>query len=359
MPGENQYDVIIVGAGPAGCATATYITPRKSGKRVLLIEAKKEVGIPMQCGEAIPTYDELLTIFPDANCAELYDLPAQVYAGNIEGIKFKSPLGKTYVAHLKGQMFNRTELDRHLFQRAIENGVEHRIGARVKSIVGKNISIENETFTADIIVGADGVFSKVADSFPAFQSNRDICPCAFVLAEGDFRSDIIELWFERRFPGGYFWLFPKNKIGEANIGVGVRGPSNVRGLLNQVLDEIAGEHNLKVRQKGGGAVPLGGLKSRLVFEHVALVGDAAGMVFPTNGGGTGLAMMAGKWLGEIIAQNKPLVDYERKAQAIIAPVLRSSLRTRRQMDFFRKSDLLFSSVMWLADIKGWRNFIIG
>lgn len=359
MPKDNHYDVIIIGGGPAGSSTALYVNPRRTGKRVLLLDAKKEIGVPMQCGEAIPTYDELLTIFPQADCAELYELPSDVYAGNIEGIKFKSPSGKNYVAHLKGQMFNRTLLDRHLFQRAADNGVEHRIGTRVKSIAGKTVATDIETFTADIIIGADGVYSKVAESFPAFQANRDICPCAFVLAEGEFSSEIIELWFERRFPGGYFWLFPKNQIAEANIGVGVRGPTNVRGLLNEVLEEISKENNLKIREKGGGAVPLGGLKSRLVFENVALVGDAAGMVFPTNGGGTGLAMMAGKWLGEIIADGKPLIEYERKALAILGPVLRSSLRTRRQMDFFRRSDRLFSTVMWLADLKGWRNFIIG
>ena len=121
---ENHYNIVIVGAGPAGCSAAIYINPHVTGKRVLLLEAKKEIGIPMQCGEAIPTYDELLTIFPQADCAELYDLPNDIYAGSIGGIKFKSPSGKTYLAHLKGQMFNRTLLDRHLFTRAVENGVE-------------------------------------------------------------------------------------------------------------------------------------------------------------------------------------------------------------------------------------------
>ncbi|MFQ6116535.1 MAG: hypothetical protein ACE5NG_20955, partial [bacterium] len=216
-----------------------------------------------------------------------------------------------------------------------------------------------EVFTADIIVGADGVYSLVSSSFPVFEPNRDIILCAFIIAEGDFYEDIIELWFEPRFPGGYFWLFPKNKVGEANIGLGVRGPKNVRTLLNQVLEEIQQNGSFKIKQKGGGAVPLGGLKRKFVHENVALVGDAAGMVFPTNGGGTGLAMMAGKWLGETIAKGLPLIEYEKKAQAILGTVLKCSLRTRRQLDFFRKNDTLFSAVMWLANLKGWRSFIIG
>lgn len=356
---SNHYDIIIIGAGPAGSCVARYIHPNHTGKRVLLLEAKKQVGIPMQCGEAIPTYDELLTIFPNADCAELYDLPEEVYAGNIEGIKFKSPSGKEYVAYLKGQMFHRDKLDQHLFDLAIENGVEYRLGCRVKRVEKNRVLTANEEFSADMIVGADGVYSLVAGSFPEFEPNRDICPCSLVLAHGDFSADLIELWFESRFPGGYFWLFPKNKMGEANIGLGMRGPKNVRGLLDTVLLEIQDQYKIRIKQKGGGAVPLGGLKKRLVHDNIALVGDAAGMVFPTNGGGTGLAMMAGKWLGQILAQNRSLIDYEQKVQADMAPILKTSLRMRKQMDFFRKNEALFSLVMWLANLKGWRNFIIG
>lgn len=356
---ENHYDVIIVGAGPAGSCTAMYVHPNRSGKRVLLLDAKKQVGIPMQCGEAMPTYAELLTVFPEADCPELYDLPEEVYAGRIEGLKFRAPSGREYVAHLKGQMFHRDKLDQHFFRMAVDRGAEFRLATRVKQVEGHRVVTETAEYSGDVIVGADGVYSVVAKSFPSFQPNRDICPCAFVLVEGDFYDDIIELWFQRRFPGGYFWLFPKNASGEANIGLGVRGPKKVRELLNAVLAEIGAQKAFSVREKGGGAVPLGGLKSRLVHAHVALVGDAAGMVFPTNGGGTGLAMMAGKWLGQTIAQDRQLAEYEKKAKAVLGPVLRDSLRTRRQMDLFRRNDTLFNAVMWAANLKGWRSFIIG
>lgn len=359
MSNANHYDVIIVGAGPAGSCTAIYINPNYTGKRILILEGKKQVGIPMQCGEAIPTYEELLTIFPDADCPELFDVPNEVYAGRIEGIKIKAPSGKTYVANLKGQMFYRDKLDQHFFKIAVENGAEFRLGSRVKRVNGNRVETSEEVFTADIIIGADGVYSLVSESFPTFEPNRDVCFCSFVIAKGDFYEDLIELWFQNRFPGGYFWLFPKNKVEEANIGLGIRGTKHVRGLLNQVLEEIKQFKDFSIKQKGGGAVPLGGLKKKFVYEHVALVGDAAGMVFPTNGGGTGLAMMAGKWLGETIAKNQPLTEYEKKAKAILGPVLKNSLRTRRQLDFFRKNDRLFSATMWMANLKGWRSFIIG
>lgn len=359
MSNANHYDVIIVGAGPAGSCTALYINPKRTGKRVLILEGKKQVGVPMQCGEAIPTYAELLTIFPEADCPELFDMPEEVYAGRIEGIKIKAPSGKTYVAYLKDQMFYRDKLDQHFFNMAVENGAEYRLGSRVKQVEGHRVATAEEQFTADIIIGADGVYSLVSNAFTAFEPNRDVCVCSFVIAEGDFHEDLIELWFQTRFQGGYFWLFPKNKVGEANIGVGVCGTTHVHGLLNQVLKEIRPHRNFSIKQKGGGAVPLGGLKKKFVHQHVALVGDAAGMVFPSNGGGTTLAMMAGKWLGETIVKNQPLEAYEKRAKAILGPVLKDSLRTRRQLDFFRKNEILFSAVMWLANIKGWRSFIIG
>ena len=359
MANSSHYNVIIVGGGPAGSCTAIYINPKRTGKRVLILESKKEVGLPMQCGEAIPTYRELLTIFPEANCPELYDLPQEIFAGRIEGIKFKAPSGRTYIANLEGQMFHRDKLDQYFFAMAVDAGAEAQLGTRVLEIKGDKLITKTAEYTADIIVGADGVYSVVSNSFAVFQPNRDVCPCSLVIANGNFEQELIELWFENRFPGGYFWLFPKTASGEANIGVGMRGPKNIRQTLDRVLIELQNKYNFTVVQKSGGAVPLGGLKSKIVHEHLALVGDAAGMVFPTNGGGTGLAMMAGKWLGETIAANKPLLEYEKKVKAVVAPVLKRSLRTRKQMDFFRKNDSLFSGVMWLANMMGWRNFIIG
>ncbi|MFQ5603360.1 MAG: geranylgeranyl reductase family protein [bacterium] len=359
MANSEHYDVIIIGAGPAGSATAIYINPERSGLRVLLLEGKKEVGVPLQCGEAMPTYDDLLTVFPKADCRELFDLPDEVQAGAIEGLKFKAPSGRIYTADLKGQMYHRDKLDQHLFKRALACGAEYRLNSRVKKIAKNQVWTSDDTFTADFIVGADGVFSVVSKAFPAFVPNRDICACAFVLASGDFKENVIQLWYESRFTGGYFWLFPKSKASEANIGLGVRGRANVRTLLERELQQLSEQGPFLIKYRGGGAVPLSGLKPKIVSENIALVGDAAGMVFPTNGGGTGLAMMAGKWLGEIIAKRQALIEYEKKVQAILGPVLKKSLRTRRQMDLFRKKPSVFSAVMWLANLKGWRQFIVG
>jgi len=152
-------------------------------------------------------------------------------------------------------------------------------------------------------------------------------------------------------------LFPKR--GEANIGVGVRGPKNVRGLLDAMLEEVRRTRKFEIKMRGCGVVPLGGLKKKIARGHVALVGDAAGMVFPSNGGGTGVAMLAGKILGDTMRNDEPLTSYEAAVKRILRPALNASLRQRRLMDLTRRSDALFAAVMWMANIKGWRSFIIG
>jgi digeranylgeranylglycerophospholipid reductase len=353
----KKYDVIIIGAGPAGSTTARYIDPVSSGISVLLLEARRQVGLPIQCGEALPTYHDLKMAFPAIDCPELFDLPAHVIASEVRGIKFVLPQNRTYFADVTGRMFYRDRLDQFLFEHAVAAGTDYRLHTRVHKIAGHRVFTTSEEFIGTVIIGADGPNSLVSASFPAFKPNQALTPCAFVIAEGDFFEKHIELWVDERFTGGYFWLFPKN--GEANIGVGMRGSKNVRGVLNNTLKDLLQQRKFKIKMIGGGVVPLGGLKKRVVWEHVALVGDAAGMVFPSNGGGTAQAMLGGHLLSEVIRARLPLSEYQRRVDEIMRPALKQSLRTRRLIDLVRRSESLFLALMWLFDKRGWESFIVG
>ncbi len=353
----KKYDVIIVGAGPAGSTTARYIDPLRSGLSVLLIESRRQVGLPVQCGEALPHYRDVKMAFPRIDCPEVFDLPPHVIASEIRGIKFVLPRGKTYFADVTGRMFYRDRLDQYLFAQAVAAGADYRLHARVHKIDGHRVFTATEAFESNIIVGADGPNSTVSASFQAFSPNRDLTPCAFVIAAGDFFEKHIELWVDQRFPGGYFWLFHKN--GEANIGIGMRGAKNVRGALNRMLNELRRQQELEIKMQGGGVVPLGGLKKRVAWQHVALVGDAAGMVFPSNGGGTAQAMLGGHLLGEAIRARLPLSAYQRRVDEIMRPALNKSLRARQLIDLARRHESLFLALMRLYDWRGWESFIVG
>ncbi len=349
--------MIIVGAGPAGSTVARYVAPAQSGASVLLLEAKRQVGVPIQCGEALPNYADVKLVFPGADCPELFDLPGHVIASEVHGIKFVLPKGRTYFADVTGKMIYRDRLDQFLFERAVAAGADYRLNARVRRIDGYHVVAGGEEFATDLIIGADGPNSLVSASFPMFMPNRDLVPCAFVLADGDFFERHIEIWIDKRFPGGYFWVFAKN--GAANIGIGVRGARHVRGILEGMLNELRRNRKFALRTTGGGVVPMGGLKKRVAWEHVALVGDAAGMVFPTNGGGTAQAMLGGQILGETIRQGLPLSEYQRRVDDIMRPVFEQSLRMRHLIDLSRCSERLFLALMWMLDRRGWKSFIVG
>lgn len=349
--------MIIVGAGPAGSTAAKYVAPGQSGASVLLLEAKRQVGVPIQCGEALPNYADVKLVFPGADCPELFDLPEQVIASEVHGIKFVLPKGRTCFADVTGKMIYRDRLDQFLFERALAVGADYRLNTRVRRIDGHRVITGSEEFVADLIIGSDGPNSLVAASFPVFKPNRVLVPCAFVLAEGDFFERHIEIWIDKRFPGGYFWIFAKN--GAANIGVGVRGAKHVRGILEGMLNEMRRSREFVPRMTGGGVVPMSGLKKRVAWEHVALVGDAAGMVFPTNGGGTAQAMLGGQILGETIRQGLPLSEYQRRVDDVMRPVFEQALRIRRVIDLCRCSERLFLALMWMFDRRGWKSFIVG
>ncbi len=353
----KAYDVIIIGAGPAGSTTGRYIDPVHSGISVLLLEARRRIGIPIQCGEVLPTYSDVRTVFPGIDSPELFDLPDHVVASEVHGIKFVLPRERSYFADVTGRMFYRDRLDQFLFDQAVLAGAEYRLNARVRRVEGHRVITAGEEFVGRLIVGADGPSSLVSASFPAFAPNRDLAPCAFVIVQGDFFEKHIEMWVDERFPGGYFWLFPKN--GEANIGVGMRGSKRVRGVLQGMLDNLGHEREFKIKTRGGGVVPVGGLKKRVAWQHVALAGDAAGMVFPTNGGGTAQAMLAGQMLGEVIRAHRPLSEYQCRVDRIMRPALQQSLRTRRIIDFARRQESLFLALMWVFNRRGWKSFIVG
>jgi digeranylgeranylglycerophospholipid reductase len=64
----DKYDVVVVGAGPAGSTTALYAA--KNDLEVLILEKKKEIGYPVQCGEFLPSADEMKRIMPNVNNQE-------------------------------------------------------------------------------------------------------------------------------------------------------------------------------------------------------------------------------------------------------------------------------------------------
>src|SRR5436305_14393149 len=93
----SPYDVLVVGSGPAGGTAARYAARR--GLKVLLVDKRKEIGVPVQCGEYVAHNDEVRAIFPTVDGPEdLMEIPYSVREVDTPRIRACSPRGRRHHA---------------------------------------------------------------------------------------------------------------------------------------------------------------------------------------------------------------------------------------------------------------------
>nr|AIE92428.1 geranylgeranyl reductase [uncultured marine group II/III euryarchaeote AD1000_22_H02] len=167
----------------------------------------------------------------------------------------------------------------------------------------------------------------------------------FVLMSGDF-DEALELHFGSVAPGGYAWKFPKQ--GGANIGLGIQTALARGKSLNDYSEEFFSRYEGTVEFSGAGSLPMSGTIASFVKGNHLLVGDAAGMVLPSNGAGITIAMIGGRIAGQVVAEHlrdgTPLGEYETRWESQMGRVMRNSKRA------FRLGSLLFRSPDWLLNL---------
>jgi digeranylgeranylglycerophospholipid reductase len=154
----EEFDVVVVGAGPAGSTTALYAA--KAGLNVLLLDKRKEIGVPVQCGEFIPSQKELANIMPGvAALEELFSLDDFI-SKRTSSIRIYSPRNKAYEFEFEGFSVERRVFDKHLVENAVTAGAELRTSSKVTGLEGNVVTTTKKKHSAKIIVGADGPLSR-------------------------------------------------------------------------------------------------------------------------------------------------------------------------------------------------------
>jgi digeranylgeranylglycerophospholipid reductase len=343
-------DVVVVGAGPAGCTAAKHAAMR--GLDVLVLDKRKEIGVPVQCGEFVADKEEVNLIFPLSKGLDNVDvIPSSMYQCKVSDICIYTPKGKEYRVNFDGFTVNRDELDRHLASLAKKEGARIRTGTVVKGISGTEIRTDRGSFTAKVIVGADGPTSTVAKSF-ALESTTRLYPAITCQVDGGFEPRL-KMYFGKIAPGGYAWIIPKK--GCANVGLGMSsrfGGQKVKSLFKEFL----ARNGFTPHSTAGGLVPMSGPVPRTVSGNALIVGDAAGHVMVTNGGGVNAAMICGRIAGECTAdsilKNVPLMNYEIRWREIIGDAMATAVKTRKLADLFFGSDRRLEFAMKVLGNKG-------
>jgi digeranylgeranylglycerophospholipid reductase len=154
------------------------------------------------------------------------------------------------------------------------------------------------------------------------------------------------MYFGNIAPGGYAWIIPKSDC--ANVGLGVQ--NKFRGPLKPLLLEFLKTNKLdNARSFSAGSVPVSGPLQQTVNGNVLVVGDAAGHIMATNGGGIPIAMVCGRIAGNAIASNilkgSSLANYDSEWRKAVGQELATAYRTKTIADMVFGRDLALEMAM--------------
>ncbi len=345
-----EVDVLIVGAGPAGSTTARFCAGK--GIDVLMIDRRTEIGWPVQCGEFLPLTKEMYSIFPRSlGLEELFTVDPSVVAGEVKAIDMISPGERIYRCPFQGLTLDRRSFDKWLVKLAIEKGARLETAASLLSIKDGVAKTTLGDIKAKVIVGADGPRSRTARSSGMGGVALDF-PAVTGQAEGNF-GEFIKMYFGGVAPQGYAWIIPKRS--GANVGVGFN-PKLLKDKPSLVFSDFVESHGIECRDITMGLIPISGPVRSTVSRNVMLVGDAAGMVMATSGGGIPTAMMGGRFAGKAIRDHLldgiPLTRYEETWREAMQAPLANAVHTKRMSDWIRGSDALLGAAMRCLGTRG-------
>ena len=337
-PRVQSADVIIVGAGPSGSATAAYLA--MAGLDVLLLE---KAAFPREkvCGDGLTprAVRELITlgIPTPAEDGWIKNRGLRIVGGG-HRLELDWPDLASFPPY--GLVRTRKDFDDILAKHALWHGARlHEstnvtdpiLDERTGAIIGVRAKAmdpdgrptgEDLLFHAPLIVAADGNSSRLSMSMN--RPRRDDRPMGVAVrtyyASPRHQDDYLESWLElwsrdsagrRVLLPGYGWIFGVGD-GTSNVGLGILNTSAAFGkvdykeILSRWVDTLPPEWTFNdetmTTPVRGAALPMGFNRQPHYARGLLLVGDAGGMVNPFNGEGIAYAMESGRLAAEVIAQ---------------------------------------------------------
>jgi len=344
-----KYDVVVVGSGPAGSVTARFAA--ESGAKVLIIERRQEVGVPVLCGEGVSRKID------EWNMLE----GKRWIAGSMDGARIYSPdgtmvkLSADMAGNETGYVVYRDIFDQELARQAVKAGAKIMMNTtatgllkdndKTKGVRAKQFDEEFE-IEADIVVGADGVESKVGQwgGIETRLEPKDLETCAqYTLTNVECKDAYCDFYLGKEIaPGGYAWVFPKGKD-VANVGIGVLASLSESGMAKKLLDKfIANDPRLKngepIRFLAGAAPVASPVET--VRNNLLLVGDAARHVDPITGGGLTCCLEGGKIAGETIGMAVEIQQFDQETLSVYEKNWKEAFGKKLKRNYLVKEILL-------------------
>ena len=331
MPSENVADVIVVGAGPSGSATAHHLA--SAGLDVLLLE-KSQFPREKVCGDGLTprAVKQLVKMGVDTSeeAGWLHNKGLRIIGG---GMRLEMPWPELAAYPNYGLVRPRADFDQILARQAEKTGARlHEntnvtgpvVDPRSNRVIGVTARItdagggkRDTEFRAPLVVAADGNSTRLSIALGLHK--RDDRPMGVAYrtyyksprTDDDYLESWLELWDGERLLPGYGWVFGMGD-GTSNVGLGilnttksfrnVKYPDLLRAWLKNTPAEWGFNDENRTEPIRGAALPMGFNRQPHYTRGVLLVGDAGGMVNPFNGEGIAYAMESGELAAEVIAQ---------------------------------------------------------
>jgi geranylgeranyl reductase family protein len=320
----TEADVIVVGAGPSGSATAYHLA--QAGLDVLLLE-KTVFPREKVCGDGLTprATKQLIKMGVDLDAPGwIRNKGLRIIGG---GVRLELPWPDLASYPDYGLVRTRMDFDQILAERAAAVGAKLRLNTsvtgpivddtgRITGVIAKTPDGEAR-FTAPLVVAADGNSTRL--SLAMGLRKRDDRPMGVAVRryytsprhDDDYLESWLELWDGERLLPGYGWVFGVGD-GTSNVGLGLLNTSDAfknvdyRGLLKSWLagmpEEWGYQEDNATGPVRGAALPMGFNRTPHYTRGMLLVGDAGGMINPFNGEGIAYAMESAEMAAEVIVQ---------------------------------------------------------
>jgi geranylgeranyl reductase family protein len=309
------YDVVIVGAGPAGATAAKFLAEK--GVKTLLID-KRTFPRDKPCGGVLSV--RTLKRFPyiSDDLIDTYSFGGSISSSSLHyqvQLQKETPIAAFVL---------RKNFDHGLVKHAIQIGTTLRDGTAAVDIQNKKDTVKirsnnGESIESQLVIGADGIWSTVTKNSGLGQHYPHIGRCLF--QEYPLESNLLDQYFSEKrlfqfylkFKGidGTGWVFPKKN--SVNIGIGEIQPLSSHPTNRPHLKKVYNNYLLVLKEKKmipptikagtiqGGVLPLHPLEKTFA-DRVILCGDAAGFMNPLTGDGIHYAMSSGKFAAEVCTE---------------------------------------------------------
>ncbi|MBN2014353.1 MAG: NAD(P)/FAD-dependent oxidoreductase [Candidatus Altiarchaeota archaeon] len=357
---EDEYDVVVVGAGPAGSMAARFAA-EKAG--VLVVDKHREIGSPKRCGEGlgIRTFSEF-SIPVDRRFINQDIYGSVIYAPNGREVSIRYD-------EVMGYIIERKIFDKYLATEAVRAGAavmaESYATLWMEDGKLKGIKLRRQGEELDIrsriVIAADGVESQIARQMGLNTTvnpyDMDSC-IEYEMCGIDYKDmDMLHIFLGNKIaPRGYVWIFPKDDD-RANVGIGIAG--DVGETAKYYLDKFIAEHqglaDGSILEVNVGSVPVGGFLENMVKDNLLVVGDAARQVNPIHGGGISEAMHAGRLAGTTVAKAVKednlgiLGEYNEEWWSTKGLKLKKVLKVRNFTEKLDDEDLDYLATIWSGE----------